>query len=545
MSDQPAPLGDLDHIFRRRRIAVDRDSRGRMVLVRPDSVLVDIGVDRERRADLVSVVHRFDPQQAQRISEPDRVDPLGFETVRFTPSDRNQPERKGPWSLDAAHEHCVALADHGHDVQLNHVFLGAPIVANPLGAPATWAGETVFTGETVSNAHGQRLMRTTAEPAIAPPFLRRPLRIEGRRRPKVLVLDSGLRTLDSAGVTAEHPALRACRVHAPWSNRAAIKEVDDEDEPDVDATGTIDVQAGHGTFISGIVRQICPDAEIHIAGGLTSFGEGSVSGVLHAIRRVGRLSGPFDIVVMSFGAFFTDDNPGLFGRELTRLLGDSVGVAAAGNEQTSRPQFPAALPGVIGVGGLAASGRAWFTNFGSWVDACAPAVGVVSTFFEQFTETIDGQALRRYDGWARWSGTSFAAPKVAALIAQDMLRLRWHGERGVEADVVTRSFPLPRPWRGGQRLKTAGGIVALIGNAGNKASRKAPMNQVTLAQHNVDDPSPHPSRVVDAALDRLDCPDCRRRLTTGPPNGETMPVPSLELLGCAHCLCPTCVETVP
>jgi len=224
--------------------------------------------------------------------------------------------------------------------------------------------------------------------------------------------------------------LRDCRVHAPWSNRAALREVDDEDEPDVDGTGTLDVQAGHGTFVTGIVRQICPDVEIHTAGGLTSFGEGSVSGVLHAVRRIRRLSGPFDVVVMSFGAFFVDDDPGLFGRELMRLLGDSVVVAAAGNEQTTRPQFPAALPGVVAVGGLGPSGKAWFTNYGSSVDACAPAVDVVSTFFADFTESIDDETLRHYDGWARWSGTSFAAPKVAAVIAQEMYL---HGGDGADA----------------------------------------------------------------------------------------------------------------
>ena len=420
MTDQPSSLGDLDEIFARRRIAIQRDSRGRVVLARPDSVLVALGDDGDRRSHLGAWLQKHDPQQADHIARSNAPDPLGFVTVRFPPGEPARPDGAARWSLERAHEYRVTLADEGHDVELNHVFLGAPIAANPLGASATRIGETVFTGATIRNADGRPLMRTTAEPTVAPRFLREPLSIAGRRRPKVLVLDSGLRTLDSAGVTAEHPVLRACRVHAPWSNRAALREVDDEDEPDVDGTGTLDVQAGHGTFVSGIVRQICPDVEIHTAGGLTSFGEGSVSGVLHAVRRIRRLSGPFDVVVMSFGAFFVDDDPGLFGRELMRLVGDSVVVAAAGNEQTNRPQFPAALPGVVAVGGLGPSGKAWFTNYGSWVDACAPAVDVVSTFFDRFTEMIDGNPHRHYDGWARWSGTSFAAPKVAALIAQEM-----------------------------------------------------------------------------------------------------------------------------
>jgi subtilisin family serine protease len=133
-----------------------------------------------------------------------------------------------------------------------------------------------------------------------------------------------------------------------------------------------------------------------------------------------------DIVVMSFGAFFADDDPGLFGEALLELLGNRLGVAAAGNQVTCRPYFPAGLPGVVGVGAVWAGGRAWFSNFGGWVDACAPGVDVVSTFFNfsedlsLFPDDLDDLKPREFKGWARWSGTSFSAPKVAAVLAQEM-----------------------------------------------------------------------------------------------------------------------------
>ncbi len=44
----------------------------------------------------------------------------------------------------------------------------------------------------------------------------------------------------------------------------------------------------------------------------------------------------------------------------------------------------------------------------------------MSTFFNDVTETLSGQSPRRFQEWARWSGTSFAAPKVAGAIAQEM-----------------------------------------------------------------------------------------------------------------------------
>jgi subtilisin family serine protease len=242
------------------------------------------------------------------------------------------------------------------------------------------------------------------------------------------VIDTGLTTTPKgAGRVPEHaylqsPSRRQPRVHLhrSWQSNPAVDAVDDEDEPDDDKSGSLDFEAGHGTFITGVVRQICPDAVVCPAGVLSSFGEGSLRRVRSTIRRMNRSCGPFDVVVMSFGTFCLDDDPGLLATWMPRLLGNSVGVAAAGNLQTNRPYFPAALPEVVAVGGLDRSGPAWFTNFGSWVDACAPATNVVSTFFNDVTESDTGQSPRRFQEWARWSGTSFSAPKVAGAIAQEM-----------------------------------------------------------------------------------------------------------------------------
>ena len=406
MTDPVGPVPEaLADILTRRRIAIGRDSTGRVVVARPDSLLVRVGDSAEHRDNIATWVGRWDGDQAQRIAEPPAERSLRFETVRF-PSDYFDDVAT---TLEGVAGTRDRLNAEGHRVELNHVVLGAPSVGSIIGVPATRAGDVVFTGQAAKNAAGVSVLRTSAQPAIPPRVLREALRIDGRRPPRVLVMDSGLRTVDGSGETPEHPELASCFVHQPWLLRPEEREVDDEDESDVDQTGTLDFQAGHGTFISGIVRQICPDAELHTCGVLTSFGEGSVSGVLHALQRVTNLSGPFDVVVMSFGAYFTNDDPGLFAPELTRLLGNAIAVGSAGNDGASRPYFPAALPDVIGVGGLDAGGRAWFTNYGSWVDACAPAVDVVSTFFADVSEAIDGAPLRHYDGWARWSGTSFAA----------------------------------------------------------------------------------------------------------------------------------------
>ncbi len=128
---------------------------------------------------------------------------------------------------------------------------------------------------------------------------------------------------------------------------------------------------------------------------------------------------------MSFGGFYQDDDPGIFADKLDELLAEALIVAAAGNQHTCRPYFPAALPDVIGVGGLAADGRAWFSNYGGWVDACAPAIDVVSTFFQ--TSSRRSRASRR------------AATRMGAL-ERDELR-RAEGRRGHRPGDVSQRGP--------------------------------------------------------------------------------------------------------
>lgn len=431
--DHPGHLGDLAQIFLRRRIAIGIDGRGHVVLVRPDSIQVDFGGDDSRRKQIVDIAAGMAPDNADGLLVEQSVR-TGILPVKVPASSRgiNEQER---WSVEDLRPYLERFTEAGVRPEYRHVFLGSQgIVPRLVGASAHWAGEMAFTGTTTSaTTGGQMALLTTAEPATEPAFLREPLSIRGRPRPKMLVLDTGLMTQASrrrnVALEPAHPDLRTSRggkalsvqIHPDWRSDTDFLAFDDEDEPDDDGSGTLDFEAGHGTFITGIIRQLCPDADIYPAGVLSSFGDGDTAHVLGKIAWMQERWGTaFDIVVMSFGAFFADDDPGTFGDRLRELLPDAVLVAAAGNQQTCRPYFPAALPEVIGVGGLEAGGRAWFTNFGPWVDASAPAIDVISTFFDDFTEIVDERPRRHFQRWARWSGTSFSAPKVAALIAQEM-----------------------------------------------------------------------------------------------------------------------------
>ncbi len=427
LTDHPELLGRLAPVFVRRRIAMAADGDGQLVLVRPDSVVVDTGADDESYRRALEAIKGSVGDEIE-IDVPDERPLSGLLRVGIRGVEATDERGEPRFSVARVNEVLDRLRDAGLVVEPNHLMLASQgITGSPVGAEAHFAGGMMFTAE-LREAHGEVFLHSTCEPAPEPPPFAERLNIRGRKRPQVLVLDTGLRTTGRKTPAVEHPRLRGIvRVHDDWKNDPNVEAIDDEDEPDDDGGGFLDFEGGHGTFISGIVRQLCPDAEVHTAGVLSSFGDGDVAGVTAAYERILRVAGPFDIVVMSFGGYMTEDDGRLFGRALRRLIGDGLGISAAGNQSTSRRYFPAALPDVVGVGALGQDGRAWFSNFGGWVDACAPGIDVISTFFTSYTEDRYRQEAppiddpgREFTGYARWSGTSFSAPKVAGVIAQEM-----------------------------------------------------------------------------------------------------------------------------
>jgi hypothetical protein len=192
--------------------------------------------------------------------------------------------------------------------------------------------------------------------------------------------------------------------------------------PDANLDFALDSIAGHGTFIAGVILMQAPDAVLWPERAIAGDGVTDELRLLHGLAklraRADAAGRPIDVLNLSLGCYTHDDKPSpVVEATLRSWPRDTVVVACAGNSASDRPYWPAALKRVVGVGSLDADGvdRAPFSNYGWWVDACAIGDTVTSSFFSFDSEDPDGS--RVFTGYATWSGTSFAAPRVAGRIA--------------------------------------------------------------------------------------------------------------------------------
>jgi hypothetical protein len=175
---------------------------------------------------------------------------------------------------------------------------------------------------------------------------------------------------------------------------------DDADTSDV-TTSAGSAGVGHGTFVSGLVALVAPQATILPEKVLSSEGYGTSYGAAQAILDA--VAAGAKVINLSFG---TEARPAsnLLQQAIQQAQQAGVTVvAAAGNDGNNQPDFPASWPQTISVAALNQAGAlASFSDFG-WVDVGAPGVGIVGPM-------PDGS-------YALWAGTSMAAPFVSGQAA--------------------------------------------------------------------------------------------------------------------------------
>lgn len=233
--------------------------------------------------------------------------------------------------------------------------------------------------------------------------------------------------------------------HPQWLGGRYLPQIDDED-PLYSHYDVLAAQGGHGTFVAGVLRQAAPGVRFDPEAALDATGIGDEEMLVGAL---GRLDPTTSIVNLSLGYFTQDDVPPLpLANALAALPARTAVVAAVGNAGISRRSWPAALDRAFAVAAVDATGTGYapaaYSNFGSWVDACA--VGERTSTYVYGQLQLPGQPTRWFRGFAAWAGTSFATAHVAGRLAALMTGTgldaeaarallaagtRWHPDYGV------------------------------------------------------------------------------------------------------------------
>jgi len=171
---------------------------------------------------------------------------------------------------------------------------------------------------------------------------------------------------------------------------------------------------GHGTHVAGTIAAgfdngigvagLAPNVSVLIVKAADCTGNLADSDVVAAIEYAADHGA--SVINMSFGGPEQDDI-------LDQAVEDAwskgvVLVAAAGNQSSSAPFYPAWSPDVMAVSATDQNDSpAWFSNYGPDIAVAAPGVNILST-----VPSFDNAT-----GYAAESGTSMAAPHVSATAA--------------------------------------------------------------------------------------------------------------------------------
>ena len=334
----------------------------------------------------------------QVLVPPDDVDDAK-EVLEADPTDPSE-DGWGNFIVDDVVEALIALRNAGIEAQPNHVLfshsrvwaagvLGAPVHANrgyadsetasiagldeccgcsycpphpaggPIYADPVHANPVHANPVHVNPVHANYKLTGHVKSTVTPTAAKGDLISDGGG-PVVVVLDTGWAASAAPSSAFQPPP----------------GQIGTGDSPSEDTDPLLDPTAGHGTFISGVIRQVEPSAQIVCQRVLSTYGDGDEFCIGKRLDELHIALQELDlephIVNLSFGGYAFDDRMLFLAQAVRRIQRRNVVVvASAGNDATCRPTFPACLPGVIGVAALDLDGNAArFTNYGYWVRVC-------------------------------------------------------------------------------------------------------------------------------------------------------------------------------
>lgn len=195
------------------------------------------------------------------------------------------------------------------------------------------------------------------------------------------------------GINMNHPAFDG-KVVSGWDY------VDNDSIADEVPGG---VNSGHGTFVAGVIHLVVPDATIRSY--RVSDIEGEADGWVVAEAILQALADGCKIINVSLTTYKTHQAIATACRYASNQ--NVIVTCAAGNEYNEIGYYPGSDPNTVAVAALDTNlALAGFSCYGEYIAVVAPGTDIYSPFLD--------------DGYAWWSGTSFAAPFAAAELA--MLR---------------------------------------------------------------------------------------------------------------------------
>jgi membrane-anchored mycosin MYCP len=235
----------------------------------------------------------------------------------------------------------------------------------------------------------------------------------------------------------------------------------DPDVPMPDAPGDpLPDDAGHGTFVTGLVLRAAPGATVRAVRVLDNKGMGDSWSLAKAMVHLARQG--VDVLNLSLGCFTDGEPPLVLTRALSRLGPDVLVVAAAGNHGQTHPRlplWPAAFDAVLAVGATDAYGdrQLWSPDpaLCPWVDVQAGGADVDSVFLEgkvvsppDANSSSPAPTITDFEGFASWSGTSFAAARVSGMIAAATQPGHVSASEALEGLLEGATQQDSRPWLG-------------------------------------------------------------------------------------------------
>lgn len=181
------------------------------------------------------------------------------------------------------------------------------------------------------------------------------------------------------------------------TNKVGISEVEDDLGHGTNVAGIIAAERNNNLGIDGITDNVqLLIIKANNAGEETYANSNIVEGIYYAVDNGA------DIINLSLGS---ESNDLAISEAIDYAYENEVFVvAASGNDGTNVPIYPAALPNVISVGSIGENSTiSDFSSFGESIDLVAPGELIYTTHLD--------------NGYAQVSGTSFAAPHVAAVLA--------------------------------------------------------------------------------------------------------------------------------